>query len=325
MVENRTPLQWALETLNSQEIITMPVPQVIRSMPWSEVIRIPTSHGNIILKFSIPAFSNEASLLQFFESKGVAGVPKVIASNPELSCFLMKDLGVPLRTYIKDNFVVEPIEKAVALYTDIQKKSLNLVDSLLELGVKDCRPRHLSRLFVELLEDEPLLLDDGLTSLEIEKLAKLAPTIDGLCDELESFNIPPSIEHGDFHDNNILINDGQLTIIDWGDASISHPFFSCVSFLDSLKRNHALDQKRPEYALIKDAYLEAWKDYASPPNITRAFNLATVLRNIPFALNFKHVLKCKGTENHPELRGYVANALRQTFKYEQIVIKHGPT
>ena len=52
---------------------------------------------------------------------------------------------------------------------------------------------------------------------------------------LQCYNIPQTLDHGDFHLLNVLQKGYKFTIIDFGDSAITHPFFSIIFFLDILE------------------------------------------------------------------------------------------
>ncbi|WFR97977.1 phosphotransferase [Rhizobium tumorigenes] len=103
--------------------------------------------------------------------------------------------------------------------------------------------------------------------------------------------MPETVEHCDFHDNNVLTNAGGMLINDWGDAVISHPFFSLAGFLDSAVRNHGLEIDSLVYKHLKDAYFEVWLDLENAENLERIFEIACILRPIEFAFNFSGVAR----------------------------------
>lgn len=47
------------------------------------------------------------------------------------------------------------------------------------------------------------------------------------CQLLSSYGIPETIGYHDFHDKNVLIEPytQKMTLVDWGEAAIIHPFF----------------------------------------------------------------------------------------------------
>ena len=47
-----------------------------------------------------------------------------------------------------------------------------------------------------------------------------------LVDELASYAVTETLQHDDLHDGQVFVKDGRNLILDWGDAVISHPFFT---------------------------------------------------------------------------------------------------
>ena len=45
-------------------------------------------------------------------------------------------------------------------------------------------------------------------------------------DELASYGVTETLQHDDLHDGQVFVKDGRNLIMDWGDAVISHPFFT---------------------------------------------------------------------------------------------------
>ena len=69
----------------------------------------------------------------------------------------------------------------------------------------------------------------------------------------------PSIQHDDLHIANVYAKGGTLRVLDWGDASVAHPFFSLFEtfrFLEGVNRTPPGD---PWYDRLRDAYLEPWR------------------------------------------------------------------
>ncbi|MDP1724028.1 MAG: phosphotransferase [Alphaproteobacteria bacterium] len=305
-------IQWAEDYLNVNGYKILNEPQIIRDMPWSCVTKIDTSKGCIFLKSMAKDFSIEPKVLSFLSAQITQKVPDIIASNQDLSCFLMKDCGVPFRTILKENFNAELYCAVLKIYSDIQIKTIPYVDKLLAIGVNDWRLEKLPQLYNDFIKQKEMLLADGLMSFEIDVLEHLTPKLQILCERLASYTIPETIEHGDLHDNNILIQGDRITINDWGDASIAHPFFSIVSVLDSAKRNHQLDDQ--VCLRLQKSYLAQWKDYGTDNKLQEAFVLAQIIKHFTFALNFARIKSCDGIDLFPEYKGYVAESLRDFIK-----------
>jgi ribosomal protein S18 acetylase RimI-like enzyme len=300
---------WAKDTLVSLGYDPQSELQIVREVPWSQVYRFETSKGRVFLKHMDCEFALEPVLLKYLRENVTRSVTDVIAINKQLLCFLMEDAGEPLRPILKSGFNQELLIRAMTLCADIQIACVPHVERLIDLGVNDWRLDKIPNLYKDFLNKKELLKADGLTESEIELLCSLAPTMSHLCETLKAYGIPETIEHCDFHDNNILIKDTVMTINDWGDACISHPFFSCVSALESAKRNHSL-QELDAHMKILSTYLDKWDSFGSKQDLLTAFTLARQIRFFMFALNFSRIKSCPEIDKFPEFNGYMAEALR---------------
>lgn len=55
-----------------------------------------------------------------------------------------------------------------------------------------------------------------------------------LCDALGAYGIAETIQHDDLHDGQVFRGDGRHLLMDWGDACISHPFFTLSVTLEGV-------------------------------------------------------------------------------------------
>jgi hypothetical protein len=70
--------------------------------------------------------------------------------------------------------------------------------------------------------------------------------------------VPETVQHDDLHHKNVYARDDRLRILDWGDASISHPFASLFVSFRFLEEVNGLAPCDPWFARLRDAYLEPW-------------------------------------------------------------------
>ena len=119
-------------------------------------------------------------------------------------------------------------------------------------GGADLRLISLPERYDDLLAAElPLEPDERAT------LAAFAPLLD-LCAELDGHGIGATVQHDDLHMNNVFVKDDALRVLDWGDASIAHPFFSLFETFRFLIEMNRLGPDDPWFARLRDAYLEPW-------------------------------------------------------------------
>lgn len=304
-------ISWAEEWLAAHNYRVSTAPNLIRAVPWSKIHRIETDRGNLYLKLSAPSYAREAVLMIHLAEHYPTDIPLVLAANQNIGAFLMPDGGEPLRGKLKDSYDLPTVGTLLNRYASIQRTFSSQVGMLLTLGLGDWRMAMFPGLYNELVHDEGLLKRDGLGTAEIEKLQGKGKDVRRLCNTLAGFKVPETVEHCDFHDNNVLTSASGMLINDWGDAVISHPFFSLAGFLDSASRNHGLDRDSLAYKRLKDAYFEIWLDFENAENLERIFEIARILRPIEFAFNFGRVARMVTTKEFESYEGYIAEALRQ--------------
>lgn len=83
----------------------------------------------------------------------------------------------------------------------------------------------------------------------------------------------------------ILVQDKQITYLDWTDASLAHPFFSALRLLPflpaSLKEHHSNLTMH-----LRTAYLEPWTIYAPMNRLLEALEYAKAPMRLHRALNY---------------------------------------
>lgn len=166
----------AIDILNKKEYqIHTLAPEKMLHTPWSEVYLFKTNHGFIFLKKVPSALSLEAKIIYILDKEFHASVPYIIAKNDEQHCFLMKDAGIPLYDYFKENFQEDILIKTMHDYIALQIKTIDQIDQFFNVGVPDWRLEKLPTLYHELISHEDLLIEDGLSKDELIKLKELEP------------------------------------------------------------------------------------------------------------------------------------------------------
>lgn len=293
-------IQWGLEYLSSHGYtIKNKHPENVQIRPWSYVIRYDTSAGWVYLKQTPKLIALEATITKILRDKFHAPVPEVIASNLELDCFLMKNAGTPLRSLLKKQFDEKLLFKTLDSFTEMQISVSANADTFINIGVPDYRLDKLPNLYKELISKKDVLIMDGLTEKEIDKLHSLIPSVSDLCKKLSAYAIPETLVQPDFHDNNTLIDDTsqKITIIDLGEIVISHPFFSLINFLQQIKKHHGLTEQEIAYQYIKDACFKNFIRFESKENILTIFELTKILLPIYGALaHYRLIEACDKTQ-----------------------------
>jgi phosphotransferase family enzyme len=269
--------RWVRDQLEERGILLAGEIDQPHVRPWSTVLRVPTSEGDLYFKAATEVSRFEAGLTAALGRLDPDRVPEVVAFEPEAGWMLTRDGGTRLRELLSSVTDLRRWEELLPGYAELQIELAAHVDELLALGVPDERlaaiPQHLERL----LDDrEALLIDlpDGLTTDEYEQMRARAPEVVALCRELATYGIPETIQHDDFNDGQIFLRDGRYRFFDWGDSCVSHPFHTLVVTLRSITHRFDLEPGGPELERLRDAYLEPFSRYGRPVELAAAVNVA---------------------------------------------------
>jgi hypothetical protein len=258
-----------------------------RDRPWSTIWRIGTSAGDVYFKALIPALTHEVPLTRrLFELFPDVIVP-VLAADERRAWMLMYDAGVQLREVITVQDARQVWTKLLDDAALVHSRTLDLVPEFLALGVPD---RRLARLgeqldaFMAVAERAERLPGGGLTAGDHTRLKALGPWLLSRAERLAAYGLPESLQHDDLHDYNVLVKDGKAVIFDWGDASISHPFFTLRVSLISIERTLGLhlDDELPR--ALRDHYLSHWLAFGPLQRLRQAYELSRPLAIIPRVL-----------------------------------------
>jgi aminoglycoside phosphotransferase (APT) family kinase protein len=161
----------------------------------------------------------------------------------------------------------------------------------------------------------------GLTSSEFRQLQDLRLRFKQICSDLASFGIPESLNHGDFHDGNVLLKNGRVTFFDWGDASLTHPFVSLRTFFVSIEIALKLDDYSftPEMAALLDRYLEPWQKFASKDALLDAYRLSKSVASIVKALSWHLTISRLDGPLREEYAWIVPEVLKEFLHYEKML------
>ncbi len=312
--ENEPALLWAQNYLHQQGYSIQGPFRLIQNTSWARVHQLVTTKGFLYLKQVPELFAIEPNLLLYLRSFFPALVPEVLAHNSNLRCFLMNDRGTPLKEKLTINYQIDLSREALKSYVVIQTGLISQIDLLLTLGIPDWRLANLPHLYLKLLDESAFLMRDGLTANELQQLLSMHTKVATLCHQLAQYSIPETIEHSDFHENNILYQAQHLTIIDWGESVLSHPFFSLISFLLNMMRAHQI--KDQTYNQLRDSYLEHWQAFESRERLLQAFTLAKRLSPIKYCLSFYRLTQCPGWYPHKRHQGRITGVLRTFLESE---------
>jgi hypothetical protein len=216
--------------------------------PWATVLRVPVHEGTVFFKACAPVQAFEPRLTADLYARWPDRVSEVLARNEQRAWLLLADAGTPV---VARGNPPEAWLAALPLYAELQRGESAHTSAHLAHGVPDLRVGGLpARYEWFLAHDLPLGAE------EVGRLRRFGRRFTELCDELGSAGVPETIQHDDLHGANLYERGGQRRLLDWGDASISHPFASLVVTFRFLEQQVAADD--PWFRRLRDAYLEPW-------------------------------------------------------------------
>lgn len=214
--------------------------------PWATVMRVPLEDGTAWFKACAPIQAFEPRLTAELFARWPDRVPEVIDHDEERGWLLLADAGTPIRELGNP-----PGTWLVTLpsYAELQRGEIAHAQDHLDHGVPDLRVAELPARYEDLLRHQlPLEAD------EIDRLHAFAGRFPELCQQLAAYGIPETIQHDDLHEANLYVQGGQLRVLDWGDASVSHPFMSLVVTFRFLEEINGLPRSDPWFVRLRDAF-----------------------------------------------------------------------
>jgi hypothetical protein len=222
----------------------------IHERPWATVFRVPLADRNVFFKACASVQRFEPRLTAQLYGRWPDLVAEVLGYDEGRAWLLLGDAGVPIREF------GNPPEAWLAvlpLYAELQIGEASHAHDHLAHGVRDLRIASLPARYQDLLQH-----DLPLAGVEIDRLRAFAGRFDELCGELKSQGLGETIQHDDLHMVNLFKRGNRFRLLDWGDASISHPFASLVVTFRFLEEFNKLPPTDRWFARLRDAYLEPW-------------------------------------------------------------------
>jgi hypothetical protein len=291
------------EWVRSYVAATHPI-ELAHDRPWARVWRVPVGDTTFWFKECAPVQGFEPALTAALYERWPDLIPEVVAHDVERRWLLLADGGTSLRA------LGNPLDAWLTIlprYAELQRGEAAHAEQHLRAGVPDLRVDALPARYEERLLATELPLHDD----ELAKLREFAPRFAELCDALTAFGVAPSVQHDDLHDANVFVAADEYRVIDWGDASISHPFATLVVAFRVFAATNGLRPDDVWFARLRDAYLEPWGQ-----GLVEAFNLAFQVGEFAHAIAWarqRSALPIGARATFDErFRGVLAAALRFT-------------
>jgi len=243
--------------------------------PWATVLRVPTADGDLWFKASQEALRHEVAIVERIAARHPEFVPPLLAADANAGWMLMADAGEPLRAVVARERSLDRWYDVLPRYAEVQRDLAGDVDHLLAAGIPDRRLATLPSAYERLVQE---------IGAE-QRFREAVPMVVDLCAELAAYALPELLQHDDLHDGQVFLRNGHYVLLDWGDACISHPFFTLSVTLDGVLA-WGLDDvaNSVDTTPFRDAYLAAFGDH-DPGDLVAAARIATRLGWVCRAVN----------------------------------------
>jgi hypothetical protein len=286
--------------------------------PWSyavtyDVREVDGTDGQVWLKANGIGTRHEPRLISALSSLVPDLVPEVLAIDGERGWSLTRDVGPTWRSAVSLADQWPLWEDLVARYAAAQLALAPHLTELLATGVPERSPATLPHQAATLIAELTQYGTDGtdsggLSEVESQALTARLPAYGQCCRELDGAGIPWTIQHDDLHANNICLvraaNDrvtdptavrrrtsaAGSRIVDWGDASIGHPFGTMLTALRSIAHHARCAADDPRILRVRDAYLEPFTTYGSRSQLITAVDVASRVGTVTRALSWRAAL-----------------------------------
>lgn len=289
----------------------------VRLRPWSRVLQVPAQGRMVYFKAVARDLAHEVDLTCLLAKLRPGSMPDVLAADPARGWLLLDEGGLRLREILQDSPGLERWQAVLREYAQLQVELAVHTADILALGVPDRRLAVLPGLYAQLVESSLANVEgipEALTPGERDRLADLSAVVEALCAQLASCGVPESLNHGDFHDGNIFLRHKQIVFVDWGDASLTHPFFSLRTALVSMENTLGLAENAPEFAGPREAYLEPFQIFAPLPTLRETLDLSARLAPLSSALAWQRAL---AEEAPADTRRAIPSLLREFLELNE--------
>lgn len=211
--------------------------------PTLTLLKVESTDGWFFAKTPAPG-CNEVSITETIASTFPESTLDIVGTSVELNCFVSRGFDHVPGKGITHRSMVRELGR-------IQIQSLENLDKLRDGGCLDRGPKDIAAKCEEWYDDACLWLMVGMGFKRSEVFSKVKDA----CLQLESYNIPCTLVHGDFHKGNVTLapagSSTEVILFDWQYACIGHPFCDFFLLMDSISED------------VKEEYLGMWSAFES--------------------------------------------------------------
>lgn len=275
-------MAWLDGEVREQGLTRAGWPEPLKHWGISALWRVPLVEGSHVYLKAVPTFFAREVPVTCLLSREIPGAaPPVLAADMGRNLLLLAHAGD----------VPGEAEDGVALAAHlawVQRASVPLLPELRALGLPDHGPEWVASLLPDLLRDEHFMVgeQEGLTPDEAARLRALEPRLREACARLAASPLPRVAGHGDLHRwNAVRDGEGHWTLLDWSDASVTHPFLDAdPAYLAPGGAGAAA------LAAVETTYLSTWTDLLPLPELRVLLGEARLVGEVYRALGYTHAI-----------------------------------
>ena len=251
---------------------TGPIRQA-RSWGRSALLHVETDRGRVWAKEVPAAFAHEIAVTGLLADLDPGLVPPLIAADPATGRLLTAHVDGPMLADVTDRaaWTATLIRLAETQHVLAAERS-----RLAVAGVASAPLSSLDAAIPDLLADRELLRvgrRGGLSERDWSDLCQHEDELVAACHDLASSGVPDSLDHGDLSAAQVIVGEMGPVILDWSDATITHPFLALAAF----------DAGAAETA----AYLSAWEGIVDPGAARDAAQAARSVEPLHLARSYR--------------------------------------
>ncbi|HVY98068.1 MAG TPA: aminoglycoside phosphotransferase family protein [Dongiaceae bacterium] len=275
-------LDWAMSVLARSGQLPIGAAVQIRTWNLSSLWRIPLRHATAWLKVIPPFLAPEGALLECLAGPHV---PRLLGHEGRRSLIA----GIPGGDLYEAP--LPALREMVAILVALQREWMGRVETLLDLGLPDCRGPALGAPIGDVFARNA----DALSAEDRAMLAAFVARLPERFARLAECGIADTLIHGDFHPGNFRGDGRTLVLLDWGDSGIGHPLLDQPAFLSRIPADAV--------APVRAHWIGEWRKHAPGSDPDRAAALLAPIAAARQAAIYQRFLDSIEPSEHPYHRG----------------------
>jgi hypothetical protein len=282
--------------------------QQFNASPAFSLIRFETNGAAIWFKAvgepNLREYSITLALTRYFPTF----VPSVIATRNDWNGWLAIEAE---GTHPNENSDMEVWTRVATTLAAMQIASFGQTLHLVNTGCRDTRVCTLLELVEPFVEVMSELMErqtkESPQALSRSELSTLQTQLQDILTETADSEIPNAIGHLDFNPGNIVASHTGCVFLDWAEAGAGHPFLTFQYLLQHLRRCRQPDNSWE--SAITRMYLNTWRSFISPKEITGALRISPLLAVLAYA-TCGNAWRNPEHRTRPEVAGYFRSLTR---------------